>query len=106
MPSLRQQITSDLRERISVGEYPPGSHLPTRPELAARYKVNIGTVARALDALRAEGVIETVQGTRSGPLVLRPPEPQPGMAEVLATLEDIIARLERLERHVFGEHGN
>ena len=94
MSPPRQQIARDLRERIGSGEYPPGSHLPVRPELAERYHVHIGTIQHALDLLKGEGLIEPTPGGREGALVLK----APGARSLTVT-----ERLERLERHVFGE---
>ena len=96
VPGYRQ-VRDDLRARIDRGEFPPGSQLPTREQLAEQYGFSVGTIAGAIRELRAEGYVETVQG--AGVYALTPPEP--GLRR-----EDIIARLDRLERHVFGTPGN
>ncbi|MGO8961562.1 MAG: GntR family transcriptional regulator [Streptosporangiaceae bacterium] len=90
-----QRIASNLRARIGRGEYPPGSTLPTQQELAEAYSAAQNTVKSALAVLRGEGLIETAQGV-AGAEVLRTPGPAP---------LTITQRLERLERHVFGEDG-
>src|SRR5258708_3272861 len=71
--SKYQRIADDLRARISSGEYPPGSRLPTKAELMARYQVAVNTVERAIEELRKAGLVETLQG--AGMFVREPPEP-------------------------------
>lgn len=93
MPRYRQ-VASDLRSRIDRGEFPPGSQLPTRPQLAEDYGFSLGTIAAAIRELRSEGYVETAQG--SGIYALDPPAPW-------LTLDEVRARLERLERRVFGD---
>jgi len=90
MPKYRQ-IAADLRARIERGEYPPGSRLPTRPELAEMYDAAVGTVAQALSELRTEGWIETAQG--AGIFALSPP-PRRGPSGY----RELEARVESLER--------
>lgn len=51
------QIENDLYEQISSGELPPGSQLPSEPELAGRYSVARMTVRKAIDSLVARGFI-------------------------------------------------
>lgn len=87
-----EAVAAHLRDRIARS-YPPGSELPTRAEMAEQYEVSQNTVAHALEVLRAEGLVETAQGTRT--IVLKPPEPQ-------LTMDEVAARLERLEARVFG----
>ncbi|MEY9937024.1 GntR family transcriptional regulator [Streptacidiphilus sp. MAP5-3] len=58
------RIAADLRSRILDGTYPPGSQLPTLPELERQYEVSLTTVRNALGVLRNEGLIES--RTRAG----------------------------------------
>ena len=46
-----QRIVADLRRKIADGTYPPGSRLPSTPQLAAAYKVAPATVRRAVKVL-------------------------------------------------------
>lgn len=59
MPAPRWRgIADDLRERIKCGEWTVGQQLPTHREFMAHYGVTSqATVARALAALTAEGVL-------------------------------------------------
>ena len=50
-------ITDALRTRLSGGEFPPGSSLPSEAELCAEYHVSRNTLRRSLDQLAAEGLI-------------------------------------------------
>lgn len=64
--SLYQQIADDIERRISYGEFPPGSQLPSERKLAEQLGVNRSTVILAYAELRALGIIEsrTGSGTR------------------------------------------
>ncbi len=54
------QIAERLRHRITSGEYPPGSTLPSETVLSAEFCVARSTVRRALTALEEGGLIITV----------------------------------------------
>lgn len=55
-------IAADLRARIGAGEPVAGALLPSEAELSARYDASRVTVRRALEALRAEGLVDSRQG--------------------------------------------
>jgi GntR family transcriptional regulator len=57
------RIHSNLRERISGGQWPPGSPLPAQRELADEFGVSIMTLRQALQLLTDEGLIETRHGS-------------------------------------------
>ncbi len=67
---LYRQLCEILRSGIVGGAYPPGSRLPTEPELMAQYKVSRGTVRRALDMLKEEGLL--VSMAAKGTFVTKP----------------------------------
>jgi DNA-binding GntR family transcriptional regulator len=54
------QVSESLRQRIEAGEI--SEELPSQAALVSEYKVSRSTIERALAALRAEGVIESLQG--------------------------------------------
>jgi GntR family transcriptional regulator len=56
------RIHSDLRGRITSGQWPPGSPLPSQHELADEFGVSIMTLRQALQLLTDEGVIEPRHG--------------------------------------------
>lgn len=55
-------VARDLEERIRAGEYPPGTPLPPYKTLARTYSVGVTTVQRALQELKARGLVEGRQG--------------------------------------------
>lgn len=61
-PTPSRQIASDLRKAIRNGEYRPGHQIPSGRALAQRYDVARPTVQKAIDTLRAEGLIVGQQG--------------------------------------------
>jgi DNA-binding GntR family transcriptional regulator len=65
MPVYRQ-VAALLGARIAGGEFPPGRLLPSERELAAQYRVAVGTIRHALQLLREEGLIVTEPGRGSG----------------------------------------
>ena len=60
--SRYRQLAEVLRTAIVRGDYPPGSTMPTEPELADRYRVSRQTVNRAVAILRQEGLVQTSRG--------------------------------------------
>jgi DNA-binding transcriptional MocR family regulator len=66
------QLATYLRGMIIVRQLPPGSPLPSEPELSERYKVSRDTVRKAMQLLREIGLAETQRGV--GHFVTRTPE--------------------------------
>jgi len=64
-PPKYAQVITALQERISNGEYAPGTLLPGEHSLAAEFSTTRATVARALRILRTDGWITTEQGKGS-----------------------------------------
>ncbi|TBL74514.1 PLP-dependent aminotransferase family protein [Paenibacillus thalictri] len=60
---LYEQIADHLEQRISYGEFPPGSLLPSERKLADQLGVNRSTVILAYAELRAMGIIESRSGS-------------------------------------------
>lgn len=60
---LYLQIADDLERRISYGEFPPGSSLPSERKLATQLGVNRSTVVLAFAELRSLGIIESLPGS-------------------------------------------
>jgi len=61
--TLYQQIADDIEQRISYGEFPPGSLLPSERKLAEQLGVNRSTVILAYAELRSLGIIESRSGS-------------------------------------------
>jgi GntR family transcriptional regulator len=88
MLSPYEQIALYLRGAIIVRQLPPGTPLPSEPELTGRYKVSRETVRRAMQLLRDIGLAETRRGI--GHFVTRTPEIR---RVVLAPGSRVIARM-------------
>jgi GntR family transcriptional regulator len=56
------QLAAILREGIRSGMYPPGRALPSARSLSQEHGVAIGTVKKAVEVLRGEGLVRTVIG--------------------------------------------
>ncbi len=59
---IYQQIVAQIQCAILVGEFPPGSRLPSVRDLASAARVNPNTMQHALQELESSGLIST-QGT-------------------------------------------
>lgn len=59
------QIMEQIEQRIAVGDWPPGTKLPSIRELAAAIRVSVITVKRAYLELERSGAIVTQQGKGS-----------------------------------------
>lgn len=57
-----REIADDLRTRIDAGEFGDRRILPSEADLSSRYDASRVTVRRALDELRAEGLVDSRQG--------------------------------------------
>jgi GntR family transcriptional regulator len=57
------RIHSNLRQRITGGQWSPGSPLPSQRELADEFGVSVMTLRQALQLLTDEGLIETRHGS-------------------------------------------
>lgn len=55
-----RRVLGHLRQRVLAGEFP--ERLPSEKWLADEYGVSIGTIRKALAAMRADGLIETDKG--------------------------------------------
>jgi GntR family transcriptional regulator len=58
-------IADVLRERITVGVYPPGVLLPSELSLSFDFGCSRDTVRDALDVLRTEGLVVKARGRRA-----------------------------------------
>ncbi|GHH59784.1 GntR family transcriptional regulator [Lentzea cavernae] len=60
-----RQVAAALRDQISQGKYVAGGRIPSARDIATEFEVSPVTAQRALDELRADGLIETRRGTGS-----------------------------------------
>lgn len=61
-PQMRYSIAADIIRKITTGDYPIGSYLPSLPQMAEQYDVAMSTVRRTLSILTHFGVIKSHQG--------------------------------------------
>jgi GntR family transcriptional regulator len=59
---LHSQLRALMLERISAGEWSPGTYLPSENRLAEEYAVSVGTLRKALLDLAQEGIVVRRQG--------------------------------------------
>jgi GntR family transcriptional regulator len=63
-PQLRSvSVHDELRQGIDQGRFPPGTRLPSEPDLAAELGVSRATLREALRALEAEGLLRRRRGS-------------------------------------------
>lgn len=63
MPLLKyEQIAESLRRRIADGEFGPGSLLPSSRDLCEQWDVSRATAIKAMETLRADGLVTPHQG--------------------------------------------
>ena len=68
--SLAARVGGALHDKIRSGALPPGARLPTEHALAQHFGVSRTVIREAIAGLKAEGMVETRQG--SGAYVRRP----------------------------------
>src|SRR5215510_10070163 len=87
---LHRKLSDALRSAAEEGRLRPGERLPSERDLAGRLAVSRSTVVAAYDTLRADGVVESRQGsgTRVRPIARPAVEawrgPGPGRPDPLA----------------------
>jgi GntR family transcriptional regulator len=70
-----QQLAGIIRRRIESGEIPPRHAIPSKSTLMRLYGVADGTINKALQILKDEGLVKTTLGLG---LFVIPPEDRPG----------------------------
>jgi GntR family transcriptional regulator len=56
------QLATILREGIASGRYPSGRMLPSARSLSQEHGVSVGSVKKAIEVLKSEGLVRTVIG--------------------------------------------
>jgi GntR family transcriptional repressor for pyruvate dehydrogenase complex len=69
---LSEEVSGDLQRRIARGDLKPGDRLPTEKALGEAFGVSRAVVREAIARLKADGLIETRQG--SGAFVVEAPK--------------------------------
>jgi DNA-binding transcriptional MocR family regulator len=91
---LHRKLSDAVRDAVESGRLPAGERLPSERDLARRLAVSRSTVVTAYDTLRAEGVVESRQGSgtriRHGAAVRQPARaPSFPVSPVYRTLIDV-----------------
>ena len=60
-----RQVAAILAGRIERGEIAPGKPVPSESSLMGEYGISRDTVRKAMDVLRSDGLVVTVQGKGS-----------------------------------------
>ena len=97
-----RQIAADLRARIEAGEFPPGSPIPGRDALKARYGVAQHTVGSAIRELEDLGLVEARQGLGTFVLKARADEPAPGDGQLAAEVAELRTKVRELAERESG----
>ena len=91
-----EQVLYAARKAIVSGDLKPGELFPSVRALSAEYKINPNTVQKALVALRAEGLIESLPGIGNR-VVETPPSSALERRELLGEpLESIVIKAKQL----------
>lgn len=93
-----RQIADHFRAAIAGAEYRPGDQLPSQSVLEKDFEASMGTVVRALEELRREGLVETRHG--AGTFVLEPPEPSAEYVTLMRQLDGLSDQVRRLRERV------
>lgn len=93
---IYEQVLYAARKAIISGELKPGDAFPSVREIAAHLRINPNTVQKALTALKAEGLVESIPGV--GNRVCECPEPRPAERAALleGELEALVMRARQL----------
>jgi DNA-binding transcriptional regulator YhcF (GntR family) len=86
-------VRAHLVDEIAIGQYPPGTYLPSVRELAKTLGVNRNTVSKVYLELRRDGVLESVHGL--GVRVVRPGD------DVGDPAGELAHRIETVVRHAY-----
>jgi GntR family transcriptional regulator len=86
---IYEQVLYAARKAIISGELKPGDPFPSVREIAGHLRINPNTVQKALMALKAEGLVESLPGI--GNRVTARPEPR--AADRAALLDEALEAL-------------
>lgn len=100
------QLADDLRAAIRSGRLAPGQRLPPGRDLAASSGVALMTARKAIEVLRAEGLVNSVQGRGVFVSTDRSKAPGSEVDDLRAAVADLTERVVRLERRLESRRGN
>jgi DNA-binding GntR family transcriptional regulator len=101
------QVSDDLRGQIDGGRLKPGQRLPSGRELAKAYGVALQTIQRAVDTLKAEGILvsypprgvfvrtDEEQTSKRSPEYVEIMRHLDGLESAIAEIDERLTKLER-----------
>jgi DNA-binding GntR family transcriptional regulator len=92
-----QRVIDDLKRQITSGELQIGDPIPSDPKLQAIYKVSSSVTRPAVNALKAEGILEGHQGKAVTVVAI------PGKTSTVRSLQDEVDEL-RQKQEAIAEH--
>ena len=93
---IYEQVLYAARKAILSGELKPGDPFPSVREIAGHLRINPNTVQKALMALKAEGLVETVPGIGNRVCPRRAATPADRAALLDDDLEALVLRARQL----------
>ncbi len=93
---IYEQVLYAARKAIIAGELKPGDAFPSVREIAAALRINPNTVQKALTALKAEGLVETIPGIGNRVCDRPAPEAAGRAAQLDEALEALVLRARQL----------
>lgn len=92
--SLSKRVAAVLQDKISSGNFTPGTRLPTEAEMSKHFGVSRTVIREAIASLRAAGLVETRQGL--GAFVRRPGNDGPFHSDPLTSrsITDLLGLIE------------
>ncbi len=90
-----RQLVDRLRTNIKNGTLPNGTQLPTVRDLSQQTSLAQGTVKRAYDELRSEGLVKQVQG-RGTFVSYQPLDPESRISRAMAAIDTMLDQLEEI----------
>jgi DNA-binding GntR family transcriptional regulator len=55
-----EQVAAEIKRRIEAGQYQPGMPIPAERRLADELGVSVGTIRRAVKALKEQGTVRVL----------------------------------------------
>lgn len=100
------QVAARLRAAIEAGDLGSGQRLPSGRALADEYGVALMTVQKAIDVLRADGLVTSHQGRGVFVSADTPTTTVDPLNELKAELGDLRRRVANLEARLVGSDGD
>jgi DNA-binding GntR family transcriptional regulator len=98
--ALYRQISEDIVKKITAGEHPVGSVLPTEMELMTDYGASRNTVRSALQQLQTMGLISRKRNR--GTTVEALPDSVGGFSQSLSSLDGLVTLASTARRTILG----